>query len=47
LSHHLYADDTQIYISLSTPDANSSLEELRNCLDDILWHFNWMFESRL
>ena len=23
LSHHLYADDTQIYISLSTSDASS------------------------
>ena len=26
LSHHLYADDTQMYISLSTSDASSSLQ---------------------
>ena len=35
LSHHLYADDTQIYISLSTSDASSSLQQLRTCIDDI------------
>ena len=44
LSHHLYADDTQIYISLSTPDDNRSLQQLRNCLDEICY---WMIESRL
>ena len=44
LSHHLYADDTQIYISLSTSDASSSLQQLRTCIDDI---FCWMTESRL
>ena len=35
LSHHLYADDTQIYISLSTSDASSYLQRLRNCPDII------------
>ena len=35
LSHHLYADDTHIYISLSTSDASSSLQQLRTCIDDI------------
>ena len=44
LSHHLYADDTQIYISLSTSDASSSLQQIRTCIDDI---FCWMTESRL
>ena len=41
LSHHLHADNIQIYISLSSP---FSLQQLRNCLDDI---FHWMHESRL
>ena len=43
LSHHLNADGTQIYLFLSTPDANKSLQ-LRNCLDEMLY---WMTESRL
>jgi len=34
-SRNLYAHNTQIYISLSTPDANSSVKQLRNCLDDL------------
>ena len=45
LRHRLYSDDSQIYISLSTPDANNcSLQQLRTCLDDV---FHWMNESRL
>ena len=32
LDHHLYADDTQIYTSLTTPDACRSLNQLRDCL---------------
>ena len=32
LDHHLYADDTQIYLSLATLDTNCSLNQLRICL---------------
>ena len=32
LDHHLYADDTQIYISLATSDTNRSLNQLSDCL---------------
>ena len=35
LDHHLYADDTQIYISLTTPDACRSINQLRDCLQDV------------
>ncbi len=44
LDHHLYADDTQIYISLATPDTNRSLNQLSDCLQDI---FHWMTDSKL
>ena len=44
LSHHLCADDIQIYMSLSTPDANCSFQQIRNWLDEI---FYWTTESRL
>ena len=41
LDHHLYADDTQIYISLTTADACRSLNQLRDCLQDVsLWMKN-------
>ena len=30
LDHHVYADDTLIYISLSTTDADLSLTQLRD-----------------
>ena len=35
LDHHLYADDTQVYISLSIADTDLSLKTLRGCLSDI------------
>ena len=44
LDHHLYADDTQNYISLSTPDACRSLNQLRDCLQDVSL---WMRNSKL
>ena len=44
LDHHLYADDTQIYISFSTSNARESLEKLQEC---ILGVFAWMTGSKL
>ena len=44
LDHHLYADDTQIYISLATSDTNHSLNQLSECLHEI---FLWMTDSKL
>ena len=32
INHHLYADDTQIYMFLSFPNAKESFEELQHCL---------------
>ena len=44
LSHHLYADDTQVYISLSQSNAQESVLTLSDCLTDILL---WMESSKL
>ena len=44
LDHHLYADDTQIYISLATPDTNRSLNQISDCLHEI---FLRMTDSKL
>ena len=35
LDHHLYADDTHIYVSLTTPDTCHSLNRLRDGLQDV------------
>jgi len=35
LDYHLYADDTQVSMSLSTADTGHSLKQLRDCLSDI------------
>jgi len=35
LDHHLYADDTQVYISLSTADTDLCLKQLGDWLSDI------------
>ena len=32
INHHLYADDTQMYMSLSVSNAKESLEKLQQCL---------------
>ena len=44
LDHHLYADDTEIYLSLATPDTNCSLNQLMYCLQNV---FHWMTNSKL
>jgi len=43
LDHHLYADDTQVYISLSTADTDISLKQLDDCLRDIS---GWMTNNK-
>ena len=44
LDHRLYADDTHISLSLATPDTNCSLNQLRECLQNVL---RWMTNSKL
>ena len=44
LSHHLHADDTQVYISLSQSNVQESLSTLSDCLTYIL---SWMESSKL
>ena len=44
LSHQLYADDTQVYISLSRKNAQEYVSTLSDCLTDILF---WMGSSKL
>ena len=41
--HHLYADDTQLYISLSTADTDLSLKQLGDLLTDIS---GWMTNNK-
>ena len=44
VKHHLYADDTQIYMSLSVSNAKESLEKLQHCLMGVS---AWMTGSKL
>ena len=44
VEHHLYADDTQIRISLSGSEALESLTDLKSCVTDV---FSWMTNSKL
>ena len=44
LSHHLYADDTQVYIPLSQSNAQEPVSTLSDCLTDILF---WVESSKL
>ena len=44
LSHHLYADDTQIYISLIGDTATESLKMLQSCITGVS---AWMAQSKL
>ena len=44
LDHHLYADDTQIFVSLATPNTNCSLSQLGDCLQNV---FHWMTNKKL
>ena len=44
LDHHINADETQVYISVSTTDTNISLKPLGDCLSDIS---GWMTNNKL
>ena len=44
LEYHIFADDTQIDVSLTTPDNCCSLNKLRDCLQDVCL---WMKNSKL
>ena len=44
INHHLYADDTQIYMSLSVSNAKKSLEKLQHCVMAVS---AWMTGSKL
>ena len=44
ICHHLYADDTQIYLSLSKKDPEMSLALVQQCLQDVS---DWMIASKL
>ena len=44
MDRHLYADDTHMYFSLTTPDTYRSLDQPRDCLQDVSL---WMKNSKL
>ena len=44
INHHFYADDTQLYITLSPTNFSHSIQKLKNCLNDIQ---NFMFANKL
>ena len=44
INHHLYADDTQIYMSLYVSNAKESLENLQHCVMTVS---AWMTGSKL
>ena len=44
IQHHLYADDSQLYLSFSSADSASSLTILQGCLASVE---KWMFQNKL
>jgi hypothetical protein len=44
ISFHLYADDTQLYISFSGPESSSALSSLSSALDSV---YEWLTLNRL
>ena len=43
LSYHMYADDTQLYISFSLTDAETFMQRLEACIRDI---YIWMVKKQ-
>jgi hypothetical protein len=41
---HMYADDTQLYISFRLDDSDNALEKIQNCINEIR---KWMHENHL
>jgi hypothetical protein len=44
ISHHLYADDTQVYFTITPNNASITIPRLQSCLEDIQ---TWMAENKL
>ena len=44
INYHFYADDTQLYITLSPANVFHSIQKLKNCLNEIQ---NFMFTNKL
>ena len=44
INHHFYADDTQLYITLTPTNLSRSIQKLKNCLSDIQ---NFMSANKL
>jgi hypothetical protein len=44
IPHHMYADDTQIYLSFSEDDSQASIRRLQLCLSSVQ---KWMCDNRL
>ena len=44
INYHVYADDTQLYITLSPENFSHSMQKLKNCLNDVQ---NFMFANKL
>ena len=44
IKHHLYADDTQIYVAITPKHASAAVPELQECLRSV---HDWMAASKL
>ena len=44
IGYHIYADDTQLYISFNSKEPLTSLTKLNNCISDIRV---WMIQNKL
>ena len=44
INHHLYADDTQIYITITPENATTAIPELQSCLESVQ---SWMDSNKL